>query len=41
MIVIAILAIPFVFYFVQKPDYGSMHSDEFARLYEEVTSRER
>jgi hypothetical protein len=33
MIVIAILALPFVFYFVQKPDYGSMRSDEFARVY--------
>ena len=33
MIVIAILALPFVFYFVQKPDYGSMQSDQFARVY--------
>src|SRR5947207_13202773 len=33
MIVIAILAIPFVFYFVQKPDYGAMRSDQFARVY--------
>jgi peptidyl-prolyl cis-trans isomerase D len=33
MIVIAILALPFVFYFVQKPDYGSMQSDQFARIY--------
>jgi len=34
MIVIAILAIPFVFYFVQKPDYGAMRSDQFARVYD-------
>jgi len=34
MIVIAILAIPFVFYFVQKPDYGAMRSDRFARVYD-------
>src|SRR6266536_2092112 len=33
MIVIAVLAIPFVFYFVQKPDYGAMRSDQFARVY--------
>jgi hypothetical protein len=33
MIVIAILAIPFVFYFVQRPDYGAMRSDQFARIY--------
>ncbi len=33
MIVIAILAIPFVFYFVQRPDYGSMRSDLFGRIY--------
>jgi hypothetical protein len=34
MIVIAILAIPFVFYFVQRPDYGAMRSDHFARIYD-------
>jgi hypothetical protein len=34
MIVIAILAIPFVFYFVQRPDYGAMRSDRFARIYD-------
>jgi hypothetical protein len=31
--VIAILAIPFIFYFVQRPDYGAMRSDQFARVY--------
>jgi hypothetical protein len=34
MIVIAILAIPFIFYFVQTPDYGAMRSDQFARIYD-------
>src|SRR5213082_113386 len=34
MIVIAILAVPFVFYFVQRPDYGAMRSDRFARVYD-------
>ena len=34
MIVIAVLAIPFVFYFVQRPDYGAMRSDRFARIYD-------
>jgi hypothetical protein len=34
MIVIAILAIPFVFYFVQRPDYGAIRSDQFARVYD-------
>jgi peptidyl-prolyl cis-trans isomerase D len=34
MIVIAILAIPFVFYFVQRPDYGAMRADQFARMYD-------
>jgi len=34
MIVIAILAIPFIFYFVQRPDYGAMRSDKFARIYD-------
>jgi hypothetical protein len=33
MIVIAILAIPFVFYFVQRPDYGAIGRDHFARIY--------
>jgi SurA-like N-terminal domain/PPIC-type PPIASE domain len=34
MIVIAILAIPFIFYFVQTPDYGAMRSDQFVRIYD-------
>src|SRR5207244_12876805 len=34
MTVIAILAIPFVFYFVQRPDYGAMRSDQFAHSYD-------
>jgi peptidyl-prolyl cis-trans isomerase D len=38
MIVIAILAIPFVFYFVQRPDYGAMRSDKFARIYDRNVS---
>ena len=38
MIVIAILAIPFVFYFVQRPDYGAMRSDQFARIYDRSIS---
>src|SRR2546422_3451434 len=38
MIVIAILAIPFVFYFVQRPDYGAMRSDQFARVYDRNVS---
>src|SRR5260370_27305204 len=33
MIVIAILAIPFIFYFVQRPDYGAISKDQFARIY--------
>jgi peptidyl-prolyl cis-trans isomerase D len=33
MIIIAILALPFVFYFVQKPDYGAMRKDNFATMY--------
>src|SRR5437764_15069524 len=33
MIVIAILALPFVFYFVQKPDYSRMTSYRFATMY--------
>ena len=38
MIVIAILAIPFIFYFVQRPDYGAMRSDRFARMYDRNVS---
>jgi peptidyl-prolyl cis-trans isomerase D len=38
MIVIAILAIPFVFYFVQRPDYGAIRSDQFARIYDRNVS---
>src|SRR6478672_373576 len=38
MIVIAILAIPFVFYFVQRPDYGAMRSDQFARIFDRNVS---
>ncbi len=34
MIVIAILAIPFVFYFVQRPDYGAIRSDRIGRVYD-------
>ena len=32
MIIIAVLAIPFIFYFVQRPDYGQMHSNDFAQI---------
>ncbi len=33
--VIAILCIPFVFYFVQKPDYGAaFHSKQFGKIYD-------
>jgi peptidyl-prolyl cis-trans isomerase D len=38
MIVIAILAIPFIFYFVQRPDYGAMRGDNFARIYDRNVS---
>jgi SurA N-terminal domain/PPIC-type PPIASE domain len=38
MIVIAILAIPFIFYFVQSPDYGAMRSDHFVRIYDRNVS---
>jgi SurA-like protein/parvulin-like peptidyl-prolyl cis-trans isomerase-like protein len=38
MIVIAILAIPFIFYFVRTPDYGQMGSNQFARIYERNVS---
>jgi hypothetical protein len=38
MVVIAILAIPFIFYFVQRPDYGAMRSDHFARVYDRNVS---
>jgi hypothetical protein len=39
MIVIAILAIPFIFYFVQSPDYGAMGSDRFGRIYDRPITR--
>jgi hypothetical protein len=38
MIVIAILAIPFIFYFVQRPDYGAIKADQFARIYDRNVS---
>jgi len=38
MIVIAILAIPFIFYFVQRPDYGAIGRDHFARVYDRNVS---
>ena len=38
MIVIAILAIPFIFYFVRTPDYGRMRADKFARMYDKDVS---
>ena len=38
MIVIAILAIPFIFYFVKTPDYGAMRADKFARIYDRDVS---
>jgi SurA-like N-terminal domain/PPIC-type PPIASE domain len=38
MIVIAILAIPFIFYFVQNPDYGAIGKDHFARIYDRNVS---
>ena len=38
MIVIAILAIPFVFYFVRTPDYGAIGRDQFARIYDRNVS---
>src|SRR3954451_12135274 len=38
MIVIAILAIPFFFYFVQRPDYGAIGRDQFARIYDRNVS---
>src|SRR5437899_10660246 len=38
MIVIAILAIPFVFYIVQRPDDGAMRSDRFAHIYDRNVS---
>src|SRR5947208_15044259 len=38
MIVIAILAIPFVFYFVQRPDYGAIGRDQFAYIYDRNVS---
>lgn len=33
MIVIAILAIPFVFYFVQRPDYGAIGRGDIGQIY--------
>jgi hypothetical protein len=33
MIVIAILAIPFIFYFVRAPDYGAMRRGEIGQMY--------
>ena len=38
MIVIAILAIPFIFYFVQRPDYGAIGRNQFARIYDRNVS---
>ena len=38
MIVIAILAIPSIFYFVQRPDYGAIGRDRFARIYDRNVS---
>jgi SurA-like protein/parvulin-like peptidyl-prolyl cis-trans isomerase-like protein len=38
MIVIAILAIPFVFYFVKTPDYGAIGKDHFATIYDQNVS---
>src|SRR4030095_8077345 len=38
MIVIAILAIPFIFYFMQTPDYGAIGRDQFARIYDRNVS---
>src|SRR6478735_368438 len=38
MIVIAILAIPFIFYFVQRPDYGAIGRDHFTRIYDRNVS---
>jgi len=33
MIVIAILAIPFIFYFVRTPDYGAMKQGDLGQIY--------
>src|SRR6476660_4636137 len=38
MIVISILAIPFIFYFVRTPDYGAIGKDQFARIYDRNVS---
>lgn len=38
MIVIAVLALPFVFYFVQKPDYGAMRSNGGARMFDRTVT---
>lgn len=34
MIVISILAIPFIFYFVQQPDYGAIRTTDLGRIYD-------
>ena len=34
MIVILILAIPFIFYFVQQPDYGAIRSTDLGEIYD-------
>ena len=34
MIVILILAIPFIFYFVQQPDYGAIRTTDLGRVYD-------
>ena len=40
MIIIAILSIPFVFYFVQKPDYGAaFHNDTIGTIYDRPVSQ--
>jgi peptidyl-prolyl cis-trans isomerase D len=39
-IVIAVLCIPFVFYFVQRPDYGAaFHSGDLGKVYDHPVSR--
>ena len=40
MIVIAVLTLPFVFYFVRSPDYGvAFHSDSIGRIYSRSISQ--
>jgi hypothetical protein len=40
MIVISILALPFVFYFVQKPDYGALtRKDDLGRIYDRTITQ--